>query len=173
MGRFARALICAASAWLAMGRTAVADTGAGTDPGDALHSIAFFYGKHPPLDALSHYDAAVIEPDHGFAPPIATVPPSKPTWYAYVSVGEVNPSRPFYGEIPPGWLHGTNDAWQSSVVDQTAPGWPGFLSRYARLLSARRDHRRRARCAASRPRRRDPGDPCTFPWGLPDLESRL
>ncbi len=45
MGRFARALICAVSAWLAMGRTAMADTGAGTDSGDALHSIAFFYGK--------------------------------------------------------------------------------------------------------------------------------
>jgi polysaccharide biosynthesis protein PelA len=125
MRRFARALICAVTAWLSMGRPAVADTGA--DPAGAFHSIAFFYGKQPPLDELARYDAAVIEPDHGFEPPPATVPPSKPTWYAYVSVGEVNPSRPYFGDIPPGWLHGSNDAWQSSVVDQTSPGWPAFL----------------------------------------------
>ncbi|MEJ0003939.1 MAG: endo alpha-1,4 polygalactosaminidase [Pararobbsia sp.] len=126
MGRFARALVCVVSAWLALGRTALADT-AEADPVEALHSIAFFYGRQPPLDALAHYDAAVIEADHGFRPPAATVPPSRPTWYAYVSVGEVNPSRAFFSEIPRGWLRGTNDAWQSSVVDQTAPGWPAFL----------------------------------------------
>jgi hypothetical protein len=125
MGRLARALVCVVSAWLAMGRTALADTS--TDPADALHSIAFFYGEHPPVDELSHYDVAVIEPDHGFVPPPATTPPSRPTWYAYVSVGEVNPSRPYFAEMPSAWLHGTNDAWQSSVVDQTSAGWPAFL----------------------------------------------
>ncbi|WP_175105631.1 endo alpha-1,4 polygalactosaminidase [Pararobbsia alpina] len=123
MGRLARALVCVVSAWLAMGRTALADT----DPADALHSIAFFYGEHPPVDELARYDAAVIEPDHGFVPPPAIVAPSKPIWYAYVSVGEVHPSRPYFGAIPPGWLHGTNDAWQSSIVDQTSAGWPAFL----------------------------------------------
>ncbi len=109
-----------------MGRTALADTD-GADPAAELRSIAFFYGKHPPVDALSHYEAAVIEPDHGFVPPAPSVPPSKPTWYAYVSVGEVNPSRAYFADLPAGWLHGTNDAWHSSVVDQTVPGWPAFV----------------------------------------------
>lgn len=104
--------------------------------GSAVHAqpaaplaIAFHYGANPPLDELKAFDIAVIEPDH--------VPDPKPyrraaadgasELFAYVSFGEVVPSRAYFKSIPPAILKGENRDWGSSVVDQTAPGWPGFL----------------------------------------------
>lgn len=92
-------------------------------------SIAFYYGANPPFDELKAFDIAVVEPDH--------VPDPKPhrrdaavgasELFAYVSFGEVEPSRAYFKSIPPGILKGENQAWGSSVVDQTAPAWPAFL----------------------------------------------
>lgn len=120
-------LICVLSAGFACVRTAAADTDVSSDAVAPLQSIAFYYGTHPPVAELAQFDAAVIEPDHGFVPPAPSESNTRPLWYAYVSIGEVNPSRPYYGAMPPAWLHGTNDVWQSSVVDQTSNGWPAFV----------------------------------------------
>ncbi len=95
----------------------------------ASPSVAFFYGANPPLDELAAFDIAVVEPDH--------VPDPKP-WrreaskgaselFAYVSFGEVEPTRAFFKAVPPGVLKGQNEAWGSSVVDQTAPAWREFF----------------------------------------------
>ncbi|TAL53282.1 endo alpha-1,4 polygalactosaminidase [Pandoraea sp.] len=88
-------------------------------------SIAFYYGDSPPLAQLAEFDLAVIEPDSGFDP---TAFPALPTqWFAYVSVGEVDPSRSYYAQIPKRWLIGRNGEWHASVVDPAAPGWPAFF----------------------------------------------
>lgn len=88
-------------------------------------SIALYYGTDPPVELLSAYDAAVIEPDSGFDPRAHPLPHT--TWFAYASVGEVLPSRPYYADLPKDWLIGHNEAWASRVVDQSQPGWPAFF----------------------------------------------
>jgi uncharacterized protein (TIGR01370 family) len=134
MSRALRALVYLISATVSAGlaslacvRVAMADPDTAADSATPLHSIAFYYGAHPPVEALAHYDVAVVEPDHGFVPPPRINDTSRPTWYAYVSIGEINPSRTYFGAVPSAWLHGTNDVWHSSVVDQTSKGWPEFV----------------------------------------------
>jgi hypothetical protein len=91
----------------------------------AQPSFAFYYGTDPPVELLSAYDAAVIEPESGFDP--RTHPLPHTTWFAYASVGEVLPSRAYYADLPKDWLIGHNEAWASRVVDQSQPGWPAFF----------------------------------------------
>ncbi|SOE58721.1 extracellular protein [Caballeronia arationis] len=109
----------------------------------ARPSIALFYGSKVPAAQLSAFDAVVVEPDSGFDPRTQAAQPAEAAqaaqagqaaqsapaskWFAYVSVGEVTPSRSYYRKIPPSWLVGGNAAWQSHVVDQSAEGWPRFF----------------------------------------------
>ncbi len=87
-------------------------------------SVALFYGAHPPVARLREFDLAVVEPDSGFDP--LAHKSAHTAWFAYVSVGEVRPQRPYYAAIPKAWLAGSNDAWASTVIDQDAAGWPAF-----------------------------------------------
>jgi hypothetical protein len=87
-------------------------------------SFALYYGSNPPVELLSAYDAAVIEPESGFNPLAHRVPHT--TWFAYASVGEVLPSSSYYLDLPKTWFAGQNQSWGSRIVDQTQPGWPAF-----------------------------------------------
>ncbi len=127
MRRVLRTLVCLLCAGYACLRGASADADTLADTTAPLRSIAFYYGPNPPAAELAQFDAAVIEPDHGFTPPAPSSGDARPVWYAYVSVGEVHPSRPYYSAMPPAWLHGANDVWQSTIVDQASPGWPDFV----------------------------------------------
>lgn len=91
-----------------------------------LRSIAFYYGDDPPVSLLQRFDVAVVEPVKGFRPPVREAG-STTRWLAYVSIGEVAPSRGYMKEMPHSWLIGRNAIWKASIVDQTAPGWPDFL----------------------------------------------
>ncbi|WP_414439255.1 bifunctional glycoside hydrolase 114/ polysaccharide deacetylase family protein [Burkholderia sp. 22PA0106] len=91
----------------------------------AQPSFALFYGKRPPVELLSAYDAAVVEPDSGFDPLMHPLPHT--TWFAYASVGEVLPSRDYYKDIPKSWFAGSNATWASRVIDQSQPEWPAFF----------------------------------------------
>ncbi|MGN4152666.1 bifunctional glycoside hydrolase 114/ polysaccharide deacetylase family protein [Burkholderia gladioli] len=91
----------------------------------AQPSFALYYGKQPPVELLSAYDAAVVEPDSGFDPLAHALPHT--TWFAYASVGEVLPSRDYYASIPKSWFAGSNAAWASRVIDQGQPDWPAFF----------------------------------------------
>ena len=92
-------------------------------------AVAFYYGANPPFDELKAFDIAVVEPEHVPDPKAhrrdAAMGASE--LFAYVSFGEVERSRAYFKSIPPGILKGENQAWGSSVVDQTAPAWPTFL----------------------------------------------
>ena len=87
--------------------------------------IALYYGKEPPLDELAAFDIAVVEPAH--------VPDPRPhntarsSLFAYVSVGEVHPSRSYAHEIPQAWKIGENATWGSILIDQSQPQWPVFF----------------------------------------------
>jgi len=87
-------------------------------------AVAFFYGASPPLDELAAFDAVVLEPSH-----LAGAPSGKGTlWFAYVSVGEVEKSRPYFADLPAGWQIGRNPAFGSVVIDQAQPDWPAFFA---------------------------------------------
>ncbi|WP_441612265.1 MULTISPECIES: bifunctional glycoside hydrolase 114/ polysaccharide deacetylase family protein [unclassified Cupriavidus] len=129
------ALLTVFTAWLGPAQAQVAGQVAGQAggqaaaravavPGARAPNIAFHYGSKPPVDALQAFDIAVVEPDSGFDPRRAATPGTD--WFAYVSVGEVEPSRSYLKDLPKAWLTGNNDAWGARVVDQAAPGWPPF-----------------------------------------------
>lgn len=103
-------------------------------------SVALFYGMHPPVEKLSAFDIAVVDPDAQFDP-LAQVtaqqavsqshpqdhPQAHTAWFAYVSVGEVNPHRAYFAEVPKAWMPSINKDWESHVVDQTSAAWPKFF----------------------------------------------
>jgi polysaccharide biosynthesis protein PelA len=91
----------------------------------AAPSVALFYGMNPPVEALSSFDIVVIEPDAQFDPRAHAN--AHATWFAYVSVGEVNPHRAYFKSIPRAWMPAVNDAWASRVIDQTSTGWSTFF----------------------------------------------
>ncbi len=88
-------------------------------------SVAFYYGAAPPLAELAAFDAVVLEPAQlRAAPPAGT----GTLWIAYVSVGEADRSRPWFGDLPEAWRAGRNPAFDSVVVDQSQPEWPAFFA---------------------------------------------
>jgi uncharacterized protein (TIGR01370 family) len=91
----------------------------------AAPNIALYYGANPPWDELRAFDVVVVEPDHGFDPKRFATPTTE--LFAYVSLGEVQPSRAYAKDIPPGWLPATNSAFGSRVVDQAQPLWREFF----------------------------------------------
>lgn len=111
--RWASALLLAASGF----------SGVGTAWG--MTSAAFFYGVQPPVDELSVFDIVVLHPDYVAAPPGQRQDPDK--WFAYVSLGEVDPGARHFRDIPASWLKGRNPGWGSAVVDQAQPAWPRFV----------------------------------------------
>ena len=92
-------------------------------------TVAFFYGDHPPLRDLQAFDIAVVEPDHVTEPrkQARAAADGKHELFAYVSLGEVQPSRNYYARLPAGALRTDNPAWGSKVIDQNAPGWREFF----------------------------------------------
>ncbi|HXE95168.1 MAG TPA: bifunctional glycoside hydrolase 114/ polysaccharide deacetylase family protein [Dongiaceae bacterium] len=91
----------------------------------APRSAAFYYGTNHPIDELKAFDLVVVDPDSGITPSSYGAGPSE--LFAYVSVGETNPSRPYAGRIKPAWIVGTNGAWGSMVMDPANPEWRTFF----------------------------------------------
>ena len=88
-------------------------------------AVAFFYGASPPLEELAAFDAVVLEPAQ-----LQSAPPAGEGtfWFAYVSVGEVERSRPYFADLPAAWQIGRNPAFGSVVIDQAQPDWPAFFA---------------------------------------------
>ncbi len=93
---------------------------------DATPSVALFYGKDAPLAELKAFDIVVVEPDHGVDPRRYRHPESD--LFAYVAIGEANPSRPWFRDIPPAAKLAENPAWGSVVMDLSNPNWPDFVA---------------------------------------------
>lgn len=92
-------------------------------PAKGNPATAFFYGKDVPRELLAHYDRVVVEPDH-----FAKIPESpRAELFAYVSLGEVNRTRPWYASIPKNLFLGKNAQWGSDVVDTKNPAWQAFV----------------------------------------------
>lgn len=84
-----------------------------------------YYGDPTPLwPKLSQFDYAILEPEH----PGLTLPPqSKTRWIAYLSLGEIHQSRPYYQELESELLP-ENPHWPKAFrVDPRSPKWRHFL----------------------------------------------
>jgi uncharacterized protein (TIGR01370 family) len=90
-------------------------------------SMAFFYGADIPWETLGGFDAVVVEPDHVDGAGWAQRLNPQADVVAYIALGEVQPSRSYFKDIPSAWLLGENRGWGSRVVDQAAPDWPAFF----------------------------------------------
>ena len=91
----------------------------------ASTALAIYYGGNPPWEALQAFDRVVVDP--GNVPNPVAVAPAHTTLVAYVAVGEVQISRPYFNAIPKDWLRGDNPDWGSRLIDQSQPGWPVFF----------------------------------------------
>lgn len=94
---------------------------------NTLPSVALFYGANPPLSELRAFDVVVVDPDQPNINP-QQYNSDYSQLFAYASVGEVHPSKPYFKQISTTWLKGQNGAWQSAVIDQSAPEWPAFFA---------------------------------------------
>ena len=90
-------------------------------------SMALFYGEHAPLDELKAFDVVVVEPDHGHDPKAYRSRNSE--LFAYVSLGEVAPTRSYAKRVPESWMIGKNTNWNSKVIDQSENGWSSFVTK--------------------------------------------
>jgi len=97
-----------------------------TTPLLAAPSVALYYGARPPLDELKAFDIVVVEPDHGITP--KQFAHSYSSLYAYVGIGEAQPSRPWFKDLPDGIKLTQNAAWGSAVVDLSHPAWADFVA---------------------------------------------
>ena len=89
-------------------------------------SIAFYYADHPP-DLLAQFDQVVVEPQHVDARELKQLRRHGASIFAYVSVGEVQRSRPWHGHLNRAWFLGENPDWDSDIVDLGQAGWREFL----------------------------------------------
>ncbi len=112
------------AAYLSIGLCLLLSVGVGNSWSQDF-SAAVFYGANPPWDELRAFNVVVVEPDHGFQPTKYRTDTSE--LFAYVSLGEVLPSRAYAQDIPTSWLIGENKAWKSRIVDQTQEEWGEFV----------------------------------------------
>lgn len=86
-------------------------------------ATAFFYERDVPHELLAHYDRVVVEPDHYEAMPTSP----RAEVFAYVSLGEVNPSRPWHRDVPRHLVLGKNKAWGTEIIDTRRSDWASFV----------------------------------------------
>jgi uncharacterized protein (TIGR01370 family) len=111
----------------------------GTPPAPALGTVASwacYYGGEAPAGALQGPDLLVLEPDHGWQPDQLRRPGQK--ILAYLSLGEVNRTRPYVQKLAGALLPPNPDWPDARRVDPGAPAWkalvldelaPGLLAR--------------------------------------------
>lgn len=101
--------------------------GAVVGPLAGVHSWAVFYGARAPAAALARPDLLVLEPDQPWHPADWRRPGEHVL--AYLSLGEVNESRPYFATLKQdGALLGRNPNWPGAMtVDPRAAAWRNLL----------------------------------------------
>jgi len=94
----------------------------------SLHdkSAMVYYGENISYPMVGIHDYIIVEPQniktarHGFSV-------YKSKMYAYVSIGEIEKTRPEYKRIHPTWIIAKNRAWNSDVLDLSNQAYRDFL----------------------------------------------
>ncbi|HEY9722246.1 MAG TPA: endo alpha-1,4 polygalactosaminidase [Oscillatoriaceae cyanobacterium] len=102
--------------------------GATIGPLAGVHSWAVFYGANAPIQALRAPDLLVLEPDQPWR--VADFRRPGQIVVAYLSLGEVNESRPYFATLAhdSGALLGKNPNWPGAVtVDPRSAAWRALV----------------------------------------------
>ena len=94
---------------------------------DARKSTAVFYGPNLPTDVLSQYSRIIVEADNVKKHELDELRANGGDVFAYLSVGEVSPTRKWFDKIQPSWVLGDNRVWDSKVMDLQSAGWQKFV----------------------------------------------
>jgi len=94
---------------------------------DARKSTAVFYGPNLPTDVLSQFSRIIVEADNVKKHELNELRANGGDVFAYLSVGEVSPTRKWFDQIQPSWVLGDNRVWDSKVMDLDSAGWQGFM----------------------------------------------
>ena len=96
-------------------------------PAMAMKSTAVFYAMNPPVDLLGQFQRVIVEADNIRSDELTALHAHGARVFAYLSIGEVSPSRKWYKQVQPEWILGRNNVWDSEVLDLTNPAWQAFL----------------------------------------------
>jgi uncharacterized protein (TIGR01370 family) len=90
----------------------------------AVKDYVVYYGTGRVHD-LARYDLAIVQPDTLTPSEVADLHADGTLVVAYLSVGEVEPDRPWFkdGRVDQTWLLGKNEDWGSYFVDARQTGW--------------------------------------------------
>lgn len=94
---------------------------------EARKSTAVYYGPDLPTDILAQYSRIIVEADNVKPHELQALRAKGGDVFAYLSVGEVSPTRKWFNQIQPAWVLGDNRIWDSKVMDLNAPGWQQFV----------------------------------------------
>lgn len=94
---------------------------------DSRKSTAVYYGPNLPTDVLSQYSRIIVEADNVKPHELTKLKALGSDVFAYLSIGEVSPTRKWFNKIQPAWVLGDNRIWDSKVMDLNSPGWQNFL----------------------------------------------
>lgn len=102
------------------------EAGASGNTQGAPRSVAFHYGGEPPLELMSVFDWAVLDPlGVPTASAAARVAPALPI--AYLGVGETHGGAPWSRRIDERWVLGRNPSWGGRIMDVASPRWRALL----------------------------------------------
>ncbi|MFK7966302.1 MAG: bifunctional glycoside hydrolase 114/ polysaccharide deacetylase family protein [Burkholderiaceae bacterium] len=91
-------------------------------------TVAWHYGTNPPLETLKAFDIIVVEPGHDLKPTThRSKTAGRSELFAYVSIGELHPTRSYASQMPAEMLVAVNETWNSQIIDQSHPDWPAFF----------------------------------------------
>jgi len=93
----------------------------------ASKSTAVFYGANLPTEVLSQYSRIIVESGNVKPEELKALQVNGSDVFAYVSVGEVSPSRKWFKNIEDSWILGDNKVWDSKVMDLSSSGWQNFI----------------------------------------------
>lgn len=98
-----------------------------SDKDTLLPSTLFYYGQHIPVEQAGVFQRVIVEPDNTTQAEIKSLKSKGATVYAYLSIGEVGPYRPWIDMLDKRWVLGKNEHWNSTVMDLSHTGWRGFV----------------------------------------------
>ncbi|RTZ65938.1 MAG: hypothetical protein DSZ29_03715 [Aquificaceae bacterium] len=94
---------------------------------DENKSTAVFYGANLPTEILSQYSRIIVESGNVKPEELTALQANNSRVFAYVSIGEVSPSRPWFKNIKKDWILGDNKIWDSKVMNLASTGWQDFI----------------------------------------------
>lgn len=97
-------------------------------------TTAFYYGPSVPPELSAAYDQIVIEPGHKHD--LAALLKAHAVPVAYLSIGELSSDKQRASAIDPAWRLGRNEAWASTVMDVSHPGYRAYVTAYYEQLWA-------------------------------------